>query len=286
MTTVDSAVAVSADGTAIGYRQLGAGPALLVLHGAMQSALSQLDLARALADRFTVVLPDRRGRGTSGPFGPDWSLVREVEDVAAVVAATGATRAVGISSGGLILLQAALTGAFERLALFEPPLVVAGSASTDWVERAEQEAARGDTAAVLVTVMRGAELGPAAVRRLPRRLLERMTMAMAAREETAGGELVGFADLAATLPYDGRIVIETADTAERYRAVTVPTLLLGAARSPRYLHTALDALAAVLPDVRRVELPKIGHAATENADRRGRPDLVAAELGPFLAPAR
>ena len=35
----------------------------------MQSGLSQRDLAEALADRFTVVLPDRRGRGASGPFG-------------------------------------------------------------------------------------------------------------------------------------------------------------------------------------------------------------------------
>ncbi len=86
MTEVDTAAVTSADGTTIGYRSFGAGPPLLVLHGAMQSALSQRDLAGALADRFTVVLPDRRGRGASGPFGADWSLHREVEDVAALVA--------------------------------------------------------------------------------------------------------------------------------------------------------------------------------------------------------
>jgi pimeloyl-ACP methyl ester carboxylesterase len=73
VTDVDTAQVVSADGTAIGYRLVGAGPPLLVLHGAMQSALSQHDLALALADRFTVVLADRRGRGLSGPFG-DWTL--------------------------------------------------------------------------------------------------------------------------------------------------------------------------------------------------------------------
>ena len=131
MTEVDTAAVTSADGTTIGYRSFGAGPPLLVLHGAMQSALSHRDLAGALADRFTVVLPDRRGRGASGPFGADWSLDREVEDVAALLAGTGARLAFGVSSGAIILLEAALTGAFDRLALFEPALVVGGSVPTD-----------------------------------------------------------------------------------------------------------------------------------------------------------
>ena len=98
----DTAAVTSADGTTIGYRSFGAGPPLLVLHGAMQSGLSHRDLAGALADRFTVVLPDRRGRGASGPFGAGWSLDREVEDVAALVAGTGARLAFGVSSGAII----------------------------------------------------------------------------------------------------------------------------------------------------------------------------------------
>jgi pimeloyl-ACP methyl ester carboxylesterase len=92
---VDSATVRSDDGTTIRCRRIGSGPPLLVLHGAMQSALSHRDLALALADRVTVVLPDRRGRGASGPFGSDWSLATEVEDVAALLAGTGARCAVG-----------------------------------------------------------------------------------------------------------------------------------------------------------------------------------------------
>ena len=279
MTELDTGEVRSADGTVISYRQLGAGPPLLVLHGAMQSALSQRDLARALADRFTVLLPDRRGRGASGPFGADWSLQREVEDVAALLDRTGATRAVGISSGAVILLNAALGRTFDRLALFEPPLLVDGSAPTDWVADAEAELARGDIPAALVSGMRGAQMGPAFIRRLPRRLLARGSAAMMDRTD---GAVLSFRELAPTLPYDGRLVIAAADTVERYRAVTAPTLLLGGARSPAYLHTALDALERTLPDVRRVELAKLDHGATENADRRGAPDRVAAELRAFL----
>ena len=279
MTGVDTAAVTSADGTTIGYRSFGAGPPLLVVHGAMQSGLSQRDLAEALAGRFTVVLPDRRGRGASGTFGPDWSLDREVEDVAALVTGTGARLGFGISSGAVILLEAALTGAFERLALFEPALVVDGSTPTGWVDETEALLARGDVAAALVTGMRAARMGPAFIRKLPRPLLERMTAAM--MDRTDGG-IPSFRELASTLPYDGRIVAERAGSADRYAAVTVPTLLLGGGRSPAYLKTALGALDRTLPDVRRVEIPGVGHGVTENADRRGKPDLVAAELRRFF----
>lgn len=278
MTEVDTAAVTSADGTTIGYRSLGAGPPLLVLHGAMQSGLSHRDLAGALADRFTVVLPDRRGRGASGPFGADWSLDREVEDVAALVAGTGARLAFGVSSGAIILLEAALTGAFDRLALFEPALVVGGSVRTGWADAIDAQLARGDVPAALVTGMRAAQMGPAFIRKLPRPLLERMTAAMMDR---TGGGLPSFRELASTLPYDGRIVDARAGSVDGYAAVTVPTLLLGGSKSPAYLKTALAALERTLPDVRRVEIPGVDHGVTENADRRGKPGLVAAELRRF-----
>ncbi len=55
----------SADGTIIGYRQLGEGPGLIILHGTMESSESHLQLAQVLSRTFTVYLPDRQGRGLS-----------------------------------------------------------------------------------------------------------------------------------------------------------------------------------------------------------------------------
>ncbi len=279
MADVDSGEVVSADGTVLGYRRIGDGPALLVLHGAMQSGLSQRDLALALADRFSVVLPDRRGRGASGPFGPDWSLAREVEDVAALLAGTGARLAVGISSGSIILLEAALTETLDKLVLFEPPLLIDGSASLDWIPAVEAALARDEIPAALVSGMRGAGMGPALIRKLPRALLQRGAAAMMDRTD---GDVLSMRALAPTLPYDGRLVEATADTVERYRAVTVPTLLIGASKSPKYLHTALSSVERVLPDVRRVDLTGADHGVTENTDRRGQPARVAEEIKKFL----
>ena len=161
----------SADGTTIGYRQYGSGPGLILVHGGMQAAQHLSVLAAALASQFQVLVPDRRGRGSSGPHGTGSGLRHEVQDLQALIAATGARFLFGHSSGALIALRAALViPAVERAALYEPPLSVRGSAPASWVPRFHQEIAAGKNAAATVTALKGARLDPA-LTRLPRWLL-------------------------------------------------------------------------------------------------------------------
>src|SRR5262249_10761453 len=47
----------SEDGTTVGYRRLGRGPGLVLVHGGMQAAHSFMKLATALSDAFTVYVP-------------------------------------------------------------------------------------------------------------------------------------------------------------------------------------------------------------------------------------
>src|SRR3982751_5903776 len=93
--TTDSVI--SADGTVIGYRQLGSGPKLILVHGGMQASQKFLKLSEALADTFTVYVVDRRGRGLSGKHGDHYSVAREVEDIQALVDKTGARFIFGLS---------------------------------------------------------------------------------------------------------------------------------------------------------------------------------------------
>jgi len=65
----------------------------------MEASQHFLQLATLLSDRFTVTLPDRRGRGMSGPFGEQYSVTKDCEDIAALVEQTGAERIFGLSSG-------------------------------------------------------------------------------------------------------------------------------------------------------------------------------------------
>jgi len=56
----------------------------------MESSQSHIELAEALADTFTVYVPDRRGRGMSGPFGDGYSVQKEIEDLDALLTKTDA----------------------------------------------------------------------------------------------------------------------------------------------------------------------------------------------------
>jgi len=142
----------STDGTPIGYLRLGQGPAVIILHGSNESGRSHAHLALALADAFTVYLPDRRGRGLSGPHRPDHGMHTEVEDLRAVVAQSGAQKVFGVSASALIVLQAArAVPAIRQVAVYEPALLMDTSGRyTSWVGRFDQEMARGQVADALI----------------------------------------------------------------------------------------------------------------------------------------
>jgi pimeloyl-ACP methyl ester carboxylesterase len=274
----------SADGTTIGYRRLGDGPGLVVLHGAMESGQSHLQLAQALAATFTVYLPDRRGRGLSGPFGAGYSIAKEVEDLAALLTETGARQVLGVSSGALITLRAAVTLAtLRKVVIFEPPLLVDGPALIASLARFDAEIAAGNVAAALITGMHAAQMGPAIFNLIPRWPLEQLTRAaMASEDKRATREDVTMRMLAPTLHYDFQLITAMEGPLDTFRAVEADVLLLGGSKSPAYLKASVDGLEKVLPHVTRVEFHGLDHGATGNTDRGGRPELVAAKVGEFL----
>lgn len=116
----------SADGTVIAYEQRGSGPPVILVDGALCHRASgpARPLARELAADFTVHTYDRRGRGESGDTAP-YAVEREIEDLQALIAETGAFALYGISSGAALALETAVrTPAIEKLALYEAPFVV------------------------------------------------------------------------------------------------------------------------------------------------------------------
>lgn len=271
----------SADGTVIGYRWLGRGPGVVLVHGNLMASQNFTKLGAALAERFTVYIPDRRGRGMSGPFGPGHTVRKEVEDLQALLSHTDTKNVFGLSSGAVIALEAARhLSEIRKLALYEPPLSFHDSRSTDWVPRYEQENVDGDLASAFVTIAKGT-MGSALIAAIPRLLLvplARLALAADAKKTIENGQ-VAMRDLVPTAHYDAAIIIQLADSLETFRTVSAGVLLLRGAKSPRYLHTAFDRLAATLPDARCVELPGVGHLAADNG---GKPLLVADELRRFF----
>jgi pimeloyl-ACP methyl ester carboxylesterase len=274
----------SKDGTTTGYRQLGHGPGVVILHGTASSGYNHIQLAEALADVFTVYVPDRRTLGLSGPYGKDYSIQKEVEDLDALLTRTDAHNVFGVSSGGIICLQAALTlPAIHKAAIFEPPLFTNG-APTAVLARFDQEMAEGKVAAALITGMKAAQMGPPIFNVMPRFLLELLvSMAIKSEDKKGSGGYIPMRALAPTLHYDFQLVVEMSEKLESFRAIHTEVLLLGGSKSPAYLKVALDSLEKVLLRVKRIEFPGLNHAASWNSDRGGQPEPVAQALSRFFA---
>ncbi|HEX2741410.1 MAG TPA: alpha/beta fold hydrolase [Rubrobacter sp.] len=276
---------VSRDGTTIGYRRIGHGPGVVLLHGAASSGYNHMQLAEALSDAFTVYLPDRRGRGMSGPYSEDHEIQKDIEDLDALLTETGARDVFGVSSGGIICLQAALAlPAIRRAAIYEPPLVSPGPASMDLLTRYEKEIGQGKVAASLVSAMKATRMGGPIFNAMPHRLLESFVRMGINREDKRGsGDYVPMKEIAPTLRYDFRIVAETSENVESFEGIRAEVLLLGGSRSPAYMKASLEVLEKILPHATRIELPGLDHAASWNSDRGGRPYRVAQDLRRFFA---
>ena len=239
--------ATSADGTRIAYDRHGAGPPLVLVAGAFNDRTTTQPLAAALADRFTTLNVDRRGRGESGDTQP-YAVEREIEDLAAVIAAAGGEAAVfGYSSGATLALRAAAGSApISKLALYDAPFVVDGSRPLlppDFPERLQElidAGHRGDAVELYQRVVIG----------IPDEVVERMRQAPFRP---------GLEAIAHTLVYEARLVGDLSLPTDVVAAVTAPTLVIDGAHSPPIMHSAAEALVRTLPEARRVTLPGQGH---------------------------
>ncbi|MEQ4722108.1 alpha/beta hydrolase [Nonomuraea sp. B19D2] len=284
---ITDAAAVSADQTRIGYRTVGTGPSLVLIQGAMGTCENFTELAGLLSDSFTVILPDRRGRGLSPrPFEPGHQAARDIEDLAAILNATGATDIFGLSTGALLALEAARTlPNIRRVAAFEPPIYLDGL-PTELITRFHHDTTHDDLPAMLITAMKLTGLAPRPIELIPRLLLEAAMRLVLRREARAKpGRYASTAELARALPYDIAVVEQLQDIT-RYSAINAEVLLLGAEHSPPYMRAALNALANTLPTAQRIELAGVGHGAAWNTDRSGNPHTVAPALRHFFNPAQ
>jgi alpha-beta hydrolase superfamily lysophospholipase len=215
----------SADGTTIAYEHSGAGPALILVDGALcyRAAGPMRPLAALLQDTFTVYTYDRRGRGESSDT-PPYAVDREVEDLRALIDVAGGEAYVyAMSSGGALALAAAPW--IARLALYEPPFMAEdGTRAKDYTERLGELLAagrRGDAVALFMTYVGIPEQVVAGVRTQP---------GWAALEA-----------IAPTLAYDDQLL--AGGGVPRDVTITVPALVLAGGASPPNLRQAAKATA-------------------------------------------
>ena len=276
----------SKDGTIIGYRQMGTGPGLILMHGDIGASQHFMGLANELADVFTVYIPDRRGRGLSGSFSDNYGLQKEVEDMDALLKKTGAHFLFGASSGALIILQSSLTlKSIHKIALYEP-LVYVNKYEMDKFneinQRIDQEIAEGKLTSAMVTGLdiitkvNPDEKPPSPIYYLPR-FIWRLIFRMILRSDTkyVKDDDVLLKDLLPTRQYDNLLVNETKGKLDNYKNVSARVLLIGGSKSSLFLKHSLNTLKDILPNVNRVELKDLDHDSPQNTRD---PEAIAQEI--------
>jgi pimeloyl-ACP methyl ester carboxylesterase len=228
----------SADGTVIVFDQSGVGPAVILVPGALMNRADPIlsAVAAGLSRWFTVFSYDRRGRGDSGDTRP-YAVEREAEDLAALIAAAGGSAAVfGGSSGAALALRAAVRNpAISRLALWEPPYHVDGTAPRlphDFAEELDGLVSAGRPADALELFMvKAVQATPEAVAGM------RAQPVWPAMEAAAQ-----------TLAYEALVMgQDNALPAALLARITQPTLVLSGGDSPAWMGRSAKAVAEAIP---------------------------------------
>jgi pimeloyl-ACP methyl ester carboxylesterase len=250
-TIAENATVVSHDGTVIAFSKLGHGPPLILVDGAFcfRDNGPTPQLASLLAQRFTVYVYDRRGRGESGDTTP-YAIEREVEDLGALLDAAGGSAFVfGMSSGAGIVLRAVQTGLrVKRIALYEPPFITDKNGQPRHLGRQraalERLVAAGNRSEAVTYVM-------TEVFGAPRVFIHVMRIVM--RTVWKKNESV-----AHTLPRD-LAILDDWSVLKAGASITIPALIIGGAKSPVELQVAVKTVGESVPNSQRRMLEGQSH---------------------------
>lgn len=261
----------SKDGTKIAYDKAGQGPAIILVGGAFsyRKFPGLVKLASLLSERFTVYNYDRRGRGESGDKQP-YAIEREIEDLRALIDEAGGSAYVwGLSSGAVLALQAAASGAnITKLALHEPPFIVDASdrqPPKDFIKQVTELITDNRRAEAIKYFMTKGMGVPSFVVGIMRLMPSIWSNLMA---------------VAHTIPYDVALLEGyTAGKplpADMWSTVQMPTLVLEGIESPVSMRRASQALSKALPRSQLKSKKGLGH--TKKLDAK----IISTELAAFF----
>jgi pimeloyl-ACP methyl ester carboxylesterase len=259
---------ISKDGVPISYQRSGAGPALILVHGANGDFSRWGMVQPLLAEYFTVYAMDRRGRGESGD-GKDYKIQYEYEDVATLAnSIDGPVDILGHSFGAACVMGAIKSiHNLRRLILYEPPLmdVQIGPQRNELLDKMDKALSAGNPEEVIILMLRD-------MIHIPEATIEKM------RAHPGWAKQI---PSAYTVPRELRSSADYARDMNAIKSINVPTLLLSGSASPDSFKETVAILYKTIPDSRVVVLEGQQHSAMLTG-----PEIFAKEVIRFLTESK
>jgi pimeloyl-ACP methyl ester carboxylesterase len=239
---------VRANGLEIGYRRVGEGPPLVLVHGATEDGRAWQPQLEALSDEFTVVAWDEPGAGRSSDVPAGFGLPDYASCLAALIEALelGPAHLAGISWGGTVVLE---------LYRHQPGLV-ATMIMVDTYAGWKGSLPQGEVDA-RVQAAHDALAAPA----------EEFDPSLAVPGWFAGDPPPEFVPLLESMAADARpeslrtalSVMAEADRRDLLPRIAVPTLLVWGEQDARSPLSVARQFEAAIPDTKLVVIPDCGH---------------------------
>ncbi|CAN5300030.1 alpha/beta hydrolase [soil metagenome] len=256
--------AVSKDGTRIAFERIGSGPVLVLVDGALcyRDFGPARPLAAELADTFTAVTYDRRGRGESGNTATVTPEL-EFDDLAAVMDAVAGQYVLGQSSGAALAYRATAAGliAPRKLAGYEAP----------WVGlRRNRDGSTRDYQAELAALLANGDNGGAVGYFMVKMVKGPWFLPLMMR--MMGKVWSQLKSVAPTLMNDARAMGDqfTVPTDE-LKKISVPTLVMVGSKAPADMAAAQQAVADTIPGAQHRVVAGQTHQVSPKALR---PELI------------
>lgn len=238
------------DDLELAYTDVGAGPAVVLIHGYPFNRTLWTEQAEALRDRYRVVLPDLRGFGESDAAASPATMNRMAEDVATLMDQLEIEQAViaGLSMGGYVALAFA-----RQIPARVRALVLADTrAQADTEEgkqtRAQQaEKALSEGMAGIADAMLPKLLTPDTVSKRPEVVKRIRDMMLKTKPEGAAAALMGMA--------------QREDQTEFISSIMAPTLILVGREDAITPVADSEAMHAKIAGSRLVVIENAGHVS-------------------------
>lgn len=233
----------------------GRGAVILIVHGGMGDSSAWARVAHPLTRGYRVIRVHRRRYRLDLAAEPV-TVAEEVDDVLALAGMAGEpVLLVGHSSGGVIALEAAAAAPalFAGLCVYEPPVVIGEPLGGTALRAARAAAAAGKPGRAVAIFERDIFEAGLVARTVFRAVV-------AAVPQLRGYVPRQLDDVTAIDALGPRLA--------SYAAIDLPTVLLSGERSPAHLGNRIDALCRVMPNARKIVIPRQAHNANDFAPRR------------------